>query len=239
MAFLTDIVSILPPFWSIAILSLFISFVINISYKFLTNQARMKELKDDIKLHQEEMKKFRDNPKKMMDIQKQAMAKNMEYMRHSFKPTLFTFLPIILIFGWMNSSFAFEPIHPGQEFIATVTLSSPANVTIGLPDQVKLVKTDAANLSTAFTLRSDSPGEYLMSFDVGGKSYDKDVIISDKQEYANPVKTFKKDVVAKIEVNSDKLIAWNLFGWKLGWLGTYIIFSLVFSMGLRKLMKLY
>ncbi len=239
MAFLTDIVSILPPFWSIVILSFLISLLINVAYKFLTNQARMKELKDDIKRHQDEMKKFKDSPGKLMDIQKQAMAKNMEYMKHSFKPTLFTFLPIILVFGWMNGSFAFEPIHAGQEFTATIALNSPGNVTISLPDQIELIKTEAKDLSTAYTLKADSIGEYLMSFSVDSKNYDKDVIISNKQEYASPIKPFKKDAVKSIEISSTKLIAWNLFGWKLGWLGTYIIWSLVFSLGLRKLMKLY
>jgi uncharacterized membrane protein (DUF106 family) len=31
----------------------------------------------------------------------------------------------------------------------------------------------------------------------------------------------------------------NLFGWEVGWLGTYIVFSIVFSMGLRKILKLH
>ncbi len=246
MAFLTNIVSILPPFWSIVILSFLISLLINVAYKFLTNQARMKELKEDLKHHQEEMKKFKDNPKRMMDIQKQAMAKNMEYMKYSFKPTLFTFLPIILVFGWMNNVFAFENIAPGQEFAATVNLNSIANVSIKLPDEVKLLKTESADLSTTYTLKADSVGEYLLSFDVDGKKfsvdgkpYDKGVIISDKREYADPVKTFKKDVVKSIAIGLNKLKVWNLFGWKLGWLGTYIIWSIVFSLGLRKVMGLY
>ena len=31
----------------------------------------------------------------------------------------------------------------------------------------------------------------------------------------------------------------SLFGWKPGWLGVYIIFSIIFSMVLRKLLKIH
>ena len=42
-----------------------------------------------------------------------------------------------------------------------------------------------------------------------------------------------------IQVMHNKLITLNLFGWKLGWLGAYLIFSIVTSIGLRKLFKVY
>ena len=35
----------------------------------------------------------------------------------------------------------------------------------------------------------------------------------------------------------DKIL--NIFGWQLGWLGSYIIFAIIFSMILRKVLKVY
>ena len=45
---------------------------------------------------------LKDNPEKMTQVNKQLMEKNLTYMKHSMKPMLFTFIPIIVIFGWMR-----------------------------------------------------------------------------------------------------------------------------------------
>ena len=65
----------------------------------------MKTLKADIKALQAQMKEHKDNKDKMMNFQKQAMTKNMDYMKKSFKPMIVTFIPIIFIFGWLRSHY--------------------------------------------------------------------------------------------------------------------------------------
>ena len=42
-----------------------------------------------------------------------------------------------------------------------------------------------------------------------------------------------------LEINYKKKIILNLLGWEMGWLAVYIIFSIVFSLALRKVMKVY
>jgi len=64
-------------------------------------------------------------------------------------------------------------------------------------------------------------------------------LITDDYGYKDPVKKFKNNVVKSIKVGYEKIIVLNLFGWKLGWLGSYIIFSIILSMSLRKLMGLH
>ena len=76
----------------------------------MTNQELMKSLKAEIKDFQKEMKGYKDDAVKMMELQKKAMQKNMKYMKHSMKPTLFTFVPIIIIFGWLRTTYT--PIGP-------------------------------------------------------------------------------------------------------------------------------
>src|SRR3989344_1774334 len=106
----------LHPLWGIAIISLILTWIITLVYKWVTDQKLMKELKDDIKSVQKEMKEFKDNPAKVMEIQKKAMEKNMQYMMHSFKPMIFTLIPILIIFGWLNLHFAYEPLLPDAPF---------------------------------------------------------------------------------------------------------------------------
>ena len=110
----------LPPLVTIAIISLVISLIIVLVYKFLTNQREMKDMKDKLKDYQKQMKELRNDPKRLMEVQKEAMQLNMKYMKHSLKPTLITFLPIILIFGWLSAHLAYLPIESGQEFTTTI-----------------------------------------------------------------------------------------------------------------------
>jgi|TARA_Y100000310_G_C20226656_1_gene598274 uncharacterized membrane protein (DUF106 family) len=91
--------------WAVILISLLLTLMINLFYKAFTDQETMKTLKAELKHLQKEMKTLRDQPEKFMKIQKEAMAKNMVYMKHSMKPTLITFIPLIIIFGWLRTRF--------------------------------------------------------------------------------------------------------------------------------------
>ncbi|MBU2496442.1 MAG: DUF106 domain-containing protein [Nanoarchaeota archaeon] len=87
----------------VIIASLLIAVFITFIYKITTNQREMKELKDDLKNLQKRSKEHKGNTEKMLEIQKELASKNLEYMKHSFKPMIYTFLPIIIIFYWLSS----------------------------------------------------------------------------------------------------------------------------------------
>ncbi len=91
--------------WSVIIISFILSCLILLFYKLFTDQKLMKSLKEEIKAIQEEAKKFREDPAKSLEISKKAMEKNMILMRHSMRPTLYTFVPLIIIFSWLRNSF--------------------------------------------------------------------------------------------------------------------------------------
>ena len=233
----------LPPLASIAIISLLISLIITIVYKYVTDQTLMKDLKQRQKEMQKKMKELKKEPEKMMKVQKEAMELNMRYMKQSFKPTLITFIPIIIIFGWLNANMAFYPIMPSQEFSATAMFNEgyTGNVTISVPEGIEIVGEKTAQIeegAAEFRLKGEE-GNYLLVFDYEGRHFDKELTITKGQRYAPVQKVFKKESVKAINIGNKKLIALNLFGWEIGWLGTYIIFSLVFSLGLRKLLKIY
>ena len=237
----------LPLLWVIIIVSLLVSLVITLVYKYFTNQDLMKQLKDEIKALQKEMKELKDNPQEMMKVQKKAMETNMKYMMQSFRSTLITFIPIILIFGWMNANVAFIPIHPGEEFVVDVALAKAApatTITAAVPQGIEN-KGEAQKMVDAggigkFVFTAEGAGTYDLAFSAQNTTLQKRVIVTTKQEYENPILKGKKgDPIATVTTVHEKEKLLNLFGWKLGWLGTYIIFSIVFSMGLRKLLKVY
>jgi uncharacterized membrane protein (DUF106 family) len=236
----------LPPFWGILIISFMISVIIVLVYKFFTNQQVMKQLKDETKELQKQIKELKHDPKKAMEIQKKAMQTNMQYMMKSMKPTLITFIPIILIFGWLQANMAFLPIVPGQDFSMTLEFYDgiSGEVSAIVPEGITLHGEAVRKIEdgkVVFAMRGKegiykSPG---VDFTVNSKTYAQSVIITEDRDYIQPVSTIKDNTVKSIITGNEKMKILNLFGWKLGWLGTYIIFALVFSMLLRKILKVY
>ena len=236
----------LPPFWGILVISFIISVIIVLVYKFFTNQKVMKELKDETKALQKQMKELKDDPKKAMEVQKKAMQTNMQYMMKSMKPTLITFIPIILIFGWLQAHLAFVPILPGQDFSMTLEFEDgvSGSVLTEVPNGIVLngpESKDISNNKVIFTMNGEqgvykSPG---VEFTVNGNTYSKSVVITNKPKYEPPVLSVRDNTIKSITTSNEKMKILNIFGWKLGWLGTYIIFAIIFSMLLRKILKVY
>lgn len=255
------------PALTILIISLIVSFIITISIKLFTDQSLMKDLKNELKELQNQMKTLRNNPKKMAKVNDKFMETNMKYMTHSMRPTLFTFLPIILIFGWLNSHIAYYPIEPHIPFEVTVMFEENMfNGTLELKQQegIRLVEgkyvqyLDFGKRYTFWILEGD-PGEYELELYLNEikEPFTKKIIITYEKVYAPIEKSFKKKTlffsspneyglnVIKVEnkpiipfedVPILKDIPW-VSGW--GWFGVYFFFSIIFSMGLRKIFNIH
>ena len=231
----------LPLVWAVIILSFIVSLIIMVITKYTTNQALMKSLKDETKNYQKQIKELKNEPAKAMELQKKAMEANMKYMTHSLKPTLITFIPIILIFGWMSSTFAYESIKPQQEFSVTAVFDKNANgsAEILVPDGMTVIggkSQKIENSQATWTLKGEE-GEYLLEFVYGNEKQQHSVLITNENKYLNPAKKTNGTIIS-IKSNLKKNVVLPI-GYKdwLGWLGTYIISSLAFTMTLRKIMK--
>jgi len=234
----------LPPAVTLLIISFVITFIITLIYKLMTDQKKMKEMKEQIKDSQKKMKETKDT-KKMMEIQKKAMEVNMQYMIQSMKPTLITFIPLVLVFAWLNSSMGYSPLQPNTEFNVTayfnpgvggiININSTPSLEINNPEQK--IENGKANW-----ILKGSEGDYLLEFKFNDAIYQKDIIITKERTYKNPLLLIKKSALQKIVVGNEPIKPFgnfHLFSWYPGWLGTYIIFSISFSLLLRKIMKVY
>jgi uncharacterized membrane protein (DUF106 family) len=232
----------LPTLWAVVILSFLISVIITLVYKYTTNQDLMKQLKDEMKEFQKEIKELRKEPEKAMQVQKRAMQTNMKYMMHSMRSTLFSFIPIIIIFSWMTANFAYSPILPGQEFTTTVFFEEGVDgeITLNVPEGVFIESGNRKEIkeSEVKWILSGLEGEYLLEYNLNDKKYNKGLLI-DEKKYEDPVEKIDDGFIKTIEIEHKSKKLLNLFGWKLGWLGTYIIFSIVFSIIIRKIIKVY
>lgn len=236
----------LPPALGILLVSLIITVIITLVYKFTTNQSEIKRLRKEMKDYQTKLKAVsKTDPKKAMVLQKKAMEKNFEYMKHSMKPTLYTFLPIIIIFGWLNSHMAYYPLEPNMPFDVLLEFDQyvVGNVTLTSIPELEYLNGQTQQIAfglTKFQLQGHA-NKYTLSFNHENKEYNKKIIITSDREYEIPTEQFKDSALKKIIVGNNKVRpfgGFSIFGWYPGWLATYIISSMIFSTGLRKLMKL-
>ena len=98
----------ISPTVGLIVITFVATLLVTLSYKFLTDQKKMKDLKDSMKVMQNEAKKFRDNPSKAMEYNKEIMTQNMEYFKQSWKPMVFTLVPFFIMFAWLRVTY--EPV---------------------------------------------------------------------------------------------------------------------------------
>jgi uncharacterized membrane protein (DUF106 family) len=229
----------IPPFWSILIISAIVSLIITLCYKWFTDQDLMKRLKTEMKELQKEMKELKNHPEKAMAVQKKAMETNMKYMGNSMKPTLVTFIPIILIFGWLNAHLAYEPILPNQPFTVSMQFGNHAGeqVMLHTVDTLELLVNNTQIIGNKeATWRLQGPeGNYLLTFEYQGTNHTKDLLITTEKEYAAQLERVAHSDIKSVQIHNNKVKV--LFG--LSWLWSYIIFSIILSTLLRKLLKIY
>lgn len=233
------------PIFGILLVSFLVTLLVTLVYKWTTKQTEIKKLKKELKDLQGQLKNAgKMDPKKAMAIQKKAMEKNFQMMKHSLRPTLFTFLPLILIFGWLNAHMAYYEIPPGKEFSITAEfdkyLISNATIT-STPslDFIGSLEVPVAEGKATWKAKGDA-GSYSVTIKEGNHEFTTNLLISSAWKYGLAEQTYKGTSVKKITIGYEKVRpfgTWfNIFGWHPGWLASYIISSIVFSMLLRKLM---
>ena len=233
----------ISPLVAVLAVSIFFSLLVILITKFATNQERLKQIKEEISSLRKEISISKNDPQKMMELNSKMMKLSTESMKHNFKTSFWTIIPAILILGWFSSNLSYLPIKPDAEFILTAAFQENAEgmAKLNVKEGLEIIgdnEKEAKDNKIEWKLKG-KPGDYLIELEFNNKFFTKDVLITGEQAYKTPKKAFKNDVVESISVSNEKLIILNLFGWKLGWLGSYIIFALIFMPMIRKVMKVY
>ncbi|RMF55284.1 DUF106 domain-containing protein [Candidatus Woesearchaeota archaeon] len=227
----------LPPFWTVFIITAIITFITTLIYKKTTNQEELRKVKEDMKKLQNEMKQEKD-PKKVMALQKKSWDMMGRQFKGSMRPMLFTTIPLLIIFSWLATNIAYEPIMPGQEFNVTVRLArgSEGNITLMVPEGITLLDDETKTIKekeVVWRLKGEK-GKYSLVFNYDNNLFKQEVLITDGKEYLEPLQYVNKDGVASIRVSNKKI---RIFG--LTWIWAYLIMAVVLSSALRKVMKVY
>ena len=101
---LKEIISINPTA-GVIVISIIITLIMTIVTKYLTNQNRMKELKEIQNTCRIKIKDYKGKPEELKKIQQEMLECSMELTKHSMKPMLFAFVPLILLITWLRGVF--------------------------------------------------------------------------------------------------------------------------------------
>ncbi len=236
----------------ILILAIVITILTTIIYKYTTDQKRLKEIKKQLKELRDKQKKYKDNPKKINELTKQMLEMNSEMMKQSFKSMIYTFIPLILLFSWMTASLSYQPIMPEQEFYVTALISPNYSGNIS---EIKLSSVPAmmgqknesysvsSNKGTEIQWALSAPQEGTYTILIEGDTFKqtKEILITSNKKYLAPVSEYKDSQLLKISVGYASvrpLGEISLLGWKPGWLGVYIILSIIINIIVRKILDI-
>lgn len=225
------------------LLAVIVNLFSTLVYKKVTDQKEIKKLKAKQKEMQKEIKKLQSQPEKAMKKQKEMMEISGALMKQSFKPMIYTMVPMLLLFAWINSALIYEPLTPNEPFLVTasfvdgasgeVTLSSnPEGILINEPT------IEITDKKAIWTLTGDE-GVYFLNIEIAGVNNQKKIEITNDPRYESTVQKYD-GALKSIEIANKRvrpLGNFSIFGWNPGMIGTYIIFSLISSIAIRRLMN--
>jgi uncharacterized membrane protein (DUF106 family) len=232
----------IPSLVAIIILAFTLGLVSTLLQKYLTDQAKLKRLREDTKKLQEQIKKATKDKdmNKLSNLQEKIMPIQVDMIKETFKPIIVTMVPFLLIFFWLSNHFAYHEIRPDVPFTVsaqfkegvggTVTLDSPLLV----DDATKQVSDGVAR----WTLKGPA-GEHSLNLTYAGATLSRKVLISEERIYESPAQPFEGPV-SSFNIDNERLIpipGFNLFGWYPGWIFYYIIFSIPLSLLLKKVLN--
>lgn len=251
----------LPSLIIIVGVALFISLLTTLVYKFATDQDKMKSIHDERKKISAEIKKNKDNPEKMMKLNKRSMAISMEVMPQTMKSMFITLIPLFLIFSWLGAHMAYEPLLPGETFTVSMWFENdvPGTAALSASENLELLGSAEQEISdkkVEWELKGEQ-GAHTLEYNYNNENYMQEIIVSTQREYAKPTLEKKRKVfflfptgegisedsnIRLISVDLQKTRPFgnfNIFGYFPGWLAAYFIMSMIFSMALRKLFKVF
>lgn len=219
----------------IFILSIFTVTFSTLVYKYFSDQNKIKSYKDKIKELNSKIKK--ESPDKALELNNEILKINFELMGLTLKPSFYTIIPMMIIFIWLSAMFSQTPIYPGNNFSVVTTFTTNALVN---DSEVKtafssfdLIDEDVnAKVSTLVYKSPQLEGQY--SYKIEGTEYPL-VVSTHSTFFERSVKL--KD--AEMQIKTESLVVLNLFGWELGYIGAYIIYSIFVNMIVRKLFDVH
>lgn len=99
--------------WDVTLGLILITAILNLIttllHKNITDQDLLKQLRDEQKIVNEEMKLYRNNPEKSIELSRKSMELAMKTMPITMRPAMYTIIPFVLLIRWFGDYFKDHP----------------------------------------------------------------------------------------------------------------------------------
>ncbi len=101
-----------------------------LSYWLLTDRKKVKELKAKINEYNQKLKSIKRESEEFTKAYSEYLSITSELLKENLKPTIYTFVPFLILFFVLEYYFAYVPIHYNQQitFINSSTFSSTCSL---------------------------------------------------------------------------------------------------------------
>jgi uncharacterized membrane protein (DUF106 family) len=251
----------MSPWVGMAIVSFLTGLLMLVIFRYTSNQAGIKKVKNRIKAHLLELRLYKDNFGLSMKAQGNILLANLRYITHSFKPLLVMIVPVLLILIQMNFWFGYESLKPGEQTLLKVKLKegyNPLQTDLALEaDPGLTIETPPLRIEEYgeinWRISSQKSGNSQINVVVAGKKIAKTITTDAKSlSKLSPIKlrkNFLDELLYPVEapISDDVPIEsieirypakrLSFFGINIHWLIAYFVLSIIFGFSFKGIFK--
>ncbi len=114
------------PWPAMVFISLLTGLFMLLIFRQTSNQAGIREVKDQIKAHLLEIRLYKDNLGVTTQAYRKILKYNLKYLAFSAKPMLVLLLPLVIILSQLNLWFGYLSLRPGEQVMVKIFLDREA-----------------------------------------------------------------------------------------------------------------
>lgn len=246
----------LHPIWGMLAVSALTGVLMLIIYKYTSNQAEIKKVKDHIKAHFLGIMLYKDSLRVLFSSIARIFLANLRYMRLNLVPLMFMIVPVGLLMIQLNFWYGYRPLKSGENVLIKAMLTSPADLnkaelSLVAPEDLEVQTPPLriqSNSEINWRLGARKNGHYEIKVQINGQKVTKSLVVSNRMERLSLLRhasgfwkgllypgesTISEDSpVCSIEVTYQPVLM-SLFGWEVHWVVVYFVLSILFGLALK------
>ena len=193
-----------PPYVGLTVLSLVAGALLVLLYGAVTDQDRLRAIRDQIKVLFLEVRLYRNDLAASLAVQREILAQNLAYLRHTALAAVVLTLPVVVLLADMNVRYGARPVPPGGSVRITATVRAPELLqALELrPDRGAALEMPPLRVPSekriVFQVRLDRRGGHRLVLSAAGLEVPVEVTASGRVERLQPVMDTGRSLLSRL-----------------------------------------
>ena len=168
----------------VVLLSLVISLLMVVVFRYTSDQKAIRVAKDHLKAHLLAVRLFQDQLPVVLSSYGRILISTGRYLRLAFKPLLFVILPLTLLIVQLDRYLGWTPLVPGRAFLVKVRTGNVVildDVSLLLPPEMAITAPAVhvpADNEVLWRVVAEKEGRYNVTVAAAGQDFSKEVVVS-------------------------------------------------------------